>query len=310
MPFKRGTWTTFTTDQGLPAAHIYKILIDKAGTVWAGTSAGLARFDGREFVSFGKADGMIDDVVTALFQEQQGAIWIDTPKGLSRYDPKARGQQFANFKMETTGPERGVHSIVQTRDGKIWVSTARGLAWFDGRAFQLLAMKGGPRSPKELALAGDGRIWVASWSSGLWQFDGARFSEVPLGDFLPTDQTGCPTLTAEGGAWFQASGYGVGHCQGGAEKPALKFLSLDDGLLSDLVTAIHVAADKSLWLGSPDKGASRYDGMGLIHFTTKDGLADNHIHDIQSLPDGTIWFATSKGLSRVLPRRLYSFYPG
>lgn len=46
------------------------------------------------------------------------------------------------------------------------------------------------------------------------------------------------------------------------------------------------------WFGTDMNGVYRYDGKVIIHFTDKDGLANNQIHTIQEDNLGNIWFGT------------------
>lgn len=51
------------------------------------------------------------------------------------------------------------------------------------------------------------------------------------------------------------------------------------------------------WFGSHGEGLCRYDGEVFEYFTTRDGLADDHIHSIQEDSNGTIWVDTQHGVS-------------
>ena len=49
------------------------------GVIWFGTVGGGAfRYDGKEFVSFTKKDGLVDNSVNAIFQESDKVIWFGT----------------------------------------------------------------------------------------------------------------------------------------------------------------------------------------------------------------------------------------
>ncbi|MCR9291901.1 MAG: diguanylate cyclase [bacterium] len=61
------------------------------------------------------------------------------------------------------------------------------------------------------------------------------------------------------------------------------------------------------WFGSHGEGLCRYDGEVFEYFTTKDGLADNHILSIQEDSKGTIWVDTQQGVSRNARNGFVSF---
>jgi len=70
----------WTKQQGLPDDSVTAVLQTRDGYLWAGTSAGLARFDGMRFVSFapplGKTNAPLN--VLALCEDSSGRLWIGT----------------------------------------------------------------------------------------------------------------------------------------------------------------------------------------------------------------------------------------
>ncbi len=79
-------WTNYTTHDGLPANHVFMLHIDSRGTLWIGTSAGLARFreDGRGFVVLTRKDGLFADNVFSMSRAADGSLWIGSYGGVTR----------------------------------------------------------------------------------------------------------------------------------------------------------------------------------------------------------------------------------
>jgi len=46
-PFKKGYWTKYDAQSGLPSNHIRKFWVDPDGLLWVATMGGVSRFDGR-----------------------------------------------------------------------------------------------------------------------------------------------------------------------------------------------------------------------------------------------------------------------
>jgi ligand-binding sensor domain-containing protein len=61
------------------------------------------------------------------------------------------------------------------------------------------------------------------------------------------------------------------------------------------------------WFGSHGEGLCRYDGKVFEYYTTKDGLADDHILSIQEDSKGAIWVNTQHGVSRYAGEAFVSF---
>ena len=71
---------------------------DQNGYMWIGTlGGGLNRFDPDEnvFIHFAENDGMPNNTIYGLLEDDQGFLWISTNRGLSRMDP--RNNTFRNF---------------------------------------------------------------------------------------------------------------------------------------------------------------------------------------------------------------------
>ncbi|MBV6457305.1 MAG: hypothetical protein HONBIEJF_00413 [Fimbriimonadaceae bacterium] len=52
------------------------------------------------------------------------------------------------------------------------------------------------------------------------------------------------------------------------------------------------------WFGSDGEGVTRYDGKGLVRFTTKDGLPGDQVNGIQEDRKGNLHFTTSGGIGK------------
>src|SRR5262245_41867727 len=68
--------------------------------------------------------------------------------------------------------------------------------------------------------------------------------------------------------------------------------------LGKSVMYVFQATNNDYWFGSNDRGVYRYDGKALVNFTTKDGLASNHIRGIQEDKSGNVYFTTYEGISK------------
>jgi ligand-binding sensor domain-containing protein len=75
-----------TTADGLPSNGINAIFEDKAGFLWIGTDAGLARYDGRNVEAFrynsNSENSIAGNGVFQITQDGRGNIWAMTAKHL------------------------------------------------------------------------------------------------------------------------------------------------------------------------------------------------------------------------------------
>ncbi len=84
--FDGTSWRNYTTQDGLPANHIFMLYKDPDGHVWAGTSRGLARLndDGKGFSVLTMADGLFADNVFSMSNAPDGSVWVGSFGGVAR----------------------------------------------------------------------------------------------------------------------------------------------------------------------------------------------------------------------------------
>jgi ligand-binding sensor domain-containing protein len=99
-------WKTLTsydiTDDLGRGVTIRKIVEDKAGNIWCGTTGGITRIDGKSFKSFGEKDGLISRDVWSMAVDASGVMWIGTIEGVCRFD----GTTFSPSHFQKPSPIR------------------------------------------------------------------------------------------------------------------------------------------------------------------------------------------------------------
>lgn len=91
--FDGTTWTSFSTNDGLPGNIIYSLARDIHGTLWAGTNNGLAHFDNGTWVPFTRDMRLHHKNIYTLATTPEGELWAGTKGsvfriGLSTHQPK------------------------------------------------------------------------------------------------------------------------------------------------------------------------------------------------------------------------------
>ncbi|MDX1652127.1 MAG: two-component regulator propeller domain-containing protein, partial [Brumimicrobium sp.] len=79
---QRYAFINYSTKEGLPQSQVNAIIQDQDGYLWVGTLGGLARFDGHDFTSFGKNDGLLNNRITHL-EIVNERIYVGHDKGIS-----------------------------------------------------------------------------------------------------------------------------------------------------------------------------------------------------------------------------------
>lgn len=75
----------YSKEQGLPQCQVTKLMQDSRGYIWAGTKAGVGRFDGVRFHPFtASREGLSAGEVVHLEEDEDGFVWVVTTQGVSR----------------------------------------------------------------------------------------------------------------------------------------------------------------------------------------------------------------------------------
>jgi len=318
-PFKKGTWKTYTTLDGLAENWVLDIHQDPDGTMWFATNGGgVSRYDGNQFKTFTTKDGLVDDRVTTIYRDDDGVLWFGTNGGVSRYD----GKSFSNFTTKDGLVDNLVAAICRDQNGVMWFGTGwwsrggSGLSRYDGQEFKTFTTKDGLANNHVTAIHRDpdGTMWFGT-RGGVSHYDGKKFVNLtPEDGLLNSHSISDIYRDPDGVLWFAAYwGNGV-NSQGGVSRyDGKKFVNFTpkDGLstsLSGPVWAIHRDEDGVMWFASLlSGGVTRYNGKTFVNFTPHDGLAHDYVTSIYRDPDGVLWFGTHEGVSRYDERMFVNF---
>jgi hypothetical protein len=82
-----GTWTTYTTSDGLVDDVVQAVAADADDDKWFGTQQGASQFGGGTWTNYTTADGLAHNSVQAVAADGENHKWFGTQSGLSEYIP-------------------------------------------------------------------------------------------------------------------------------------------------------------------------------------------------------------------------------
>jgi len=119
-------------------SHSRVICITETGTgssrrLWLGTrGGGFARFDPQtgSFRDYRDRDGLPDNTVYGILEDEAGMLWLSTNIGIARFDPV--GETFKRFdRNDGLGTrEFNTGAYLRARDGTLFFGGINGVAWF------------------------------------------------------------------------------------------------------------------------------------------------------------------------------------
>ncbi|MFQ3664110.1 MAG: two-component regulator propeller domain-containing protein, partial [Chloroflexaceae bacterium] len=230
-----------------------------------------------------------------------GALWAATESGALQLYPDGRYETISAAPDRSEGLiSSNVQSVASGTDGSVWFGTDRGISRLlpDG-AWQTLQDSNGPvdqyNSITALALAPNGVLWAGtSQGLSLLTVDGQWQTFLP--DTLLSEITAL-AHDSFGDLWV---GTGQGVLRVTPDLPEQIQIPDSPDWPTARVVALGPGADGSLWVGTYLEGVFRRDPDGNWRsFTRADGLAGNTVHAIAAAPDGSMWFGTEGGFSRL-----------
>jgi len=130
-------WEVFLPIPGdltsISSDYIFGVYKDMAEEYWVFTNGGgFNRFDPEtnEFEQFTVADGLSDNVVYGIIEDDANTLWLSTNNGLSHFDPVE--ERFTKFDVQDgiLRNEFNINSLHKTRSGEIFIGGVNGTTSF------------------------------------------------------------------------------------------------------------------------------------------------------------------------------------
>jgi diguanylate cyclase (GGDEF)-like protein len=284
------------SEQGLPQNSVNAILQTQDGYLWIGTQEGLARFDGVRFTVFNKRNTpeIHSNYIWSLFQDKAGELWIATyGGGAVRY----KNGVFRAFTTEQGLTNNVVRAIFEDREGSIWFGTDAGLSKFKDGKFRAYTTRDGLSNNiiRSICQTSDGSLWFATYGGGLNRLKDNRFEVYTTRNGLSHNILYSLLVDTEQNLWI-GSENGLSRMK--LEDP-ISFHT-DEEFRGTTISSLYQDKEGSLWVGSIDRGLSRYFHGQVSHHAIADGLSDNFVRCIFADREGSLWIGTfGGGLNRL-----------
>lgn len=305
---------------------ICSIFQDRKGNYWFGSlNEGVAMFNGISFTYFNVYDGLTDNQIHNIQEDNEGIIWFTTQHGVCSYDGKkivkrtktdSDNSQF-NLSIQ---PHRTNLNEWKKFNNDLWFKAGKkeGVFRYDGHTLNYLAFP--PHkilniydnlfATTAISKGKKNKIWFATYA-GIFGFNGINF-EIINDETLGFDST-IATLhirsileDSKGRLWIGNNGIGVLLKEGDSiinfsEKNNLIHLSSGKngdksmpGTLEHVFT-IEEDSDGNIWFGDRDAGIWKYNGETMTNFSKQDGLTNDFALSIFDDKNGNLLFGMADG---------------
>lgn len=124
---------------------------------------------------FTNAQGLPQNYVYSIVQDDNGYIWIGLAEGLSRYD----GLKFTNYTTRDSLSDNYVSAMLLDTDGMLWCGHGNGqLTYGRNGSFHKVRVDGVSSPIKDMCLDDKGNIWAVEQSKGIIRVNADRSVET------------------------------------------------------------------------------------------------------------------------------------
>ena len=301
--FREGSWEDWgplpvSTDQ------FTGYMEDRRGNLWIGTGVGelwQAATNG-VFRRFKLQNSAAAELGKNILEDAEGNLWICTGgNGLIRLKPRA----FKTYDSRDGLTSDVVRSVAQDGQGNIWLATVNAVDWFPASSPHRARRHSGSGGQLAWSVLGDskGAAWVGFYGTGLCRIHGESvtwFKEPEPRRSVDIhvvfeDQAGEIHLGTPRGL-YRIDGSSLTLRQGLPDCERLDIRCIAEGEPGEL------------YLGLNGGGLLRKTQKGWDRFTTREGLADDHVWALYVDREKTLWIGThGRGLSRFKNGQFFNF---
>ena len=333
---------TYTSADGLGSSFVNSMIRDSHGFLWICTRDGLSRFDGAHFITYQVGDKNAPPGIESMLESRKGVYWIVTTGGLYKFDPRVLPPDSASADRPRLNAEFVTEArfvLFEDHNSELWGGFTTGLYHAveqDGKvSFEKLNLKSGREfNVTAIFESRDGSLWIGSNTSLLRRTpDGAEFYY----DFAPSSHDAITALEEDhdGRIWVgrasgiyviapesldQSAAGNVPEVRGFDELARTQSASLAMVRLPATAGEIfkyaffaddhhskcfYRAADGQLWI-SDGSVVAFFNGRSFEALNTGHGPIKGAVRIVQDA-GGSLWFATSSGLSRLDQQGLVSY---
>lgn len=308
-----------TTQNGLSSHDVRCVAQDRYGLMWFGTDEGLNRYDGARFDIFKHTrlgqSGLNSSWINCIYEDSEGDLWIGTEKGVSIFDIETGRLEVLADKYDTGKwlMTQRVAVFHEDRNHCMWIGTTQGIIRYDRNGhkleyFNLINNPANLLGNEITCIAEDMNedLWIGTFD-GVWKYSQQNKTFEPFCvsqnpsqnnyiEFIylyPDDPNHVYLGTSSGFMIMDLSG-----------RPVKKYDVANSAICNNDVCCIIKYDDRHLLLGTAN-GLCMFDIKSETFTTIGDSqdsrvsLPSNYIWSLFEDASGTIWIATSMGLSKL-----------
>ncbi len=301
--FNRQNTPALTTNE----FSLFALLEDRQGCLWAGTlTGGAVRYCGGTFSSLTVKDGLPNNTVVRIDEDEEGTVWIFTNPGLAKWqnghlirmapEPGSPFNPYLTASKENVGVDGYLFGL--------WRMEAHGWQRFAYGHWSHFPLPFPLRDPSKLHILSSiedsrRRFWyrLADTPNDYYCVEGGvltRYPGIPPGQFVTYKDR-------LGNLWATNA---RGRCvlwKGGRSTPLF-------GFSTPFIFRVLEGREGTLWIGTTKGGLYRASPEAITTFQHPNGSQWNMVEPVLQDRAGNIWFGSRMGLFRFNNGKYENFY--
>ena len=262
--FDGKNFVNYVRRDGLAENNCTTIFCDAENRVWVGhQTAGISIIYPDSIQQISEGNGLANNEVHDVFQDDKGKIWIATFGGVSTFD----GNTWINLTTDNGLASNNAQAISQDEQGRIWIGTfGYGLNVVEGEAIHHLHMGNGLVNNYVTSLHFTNGLMMVGTLGGLSIWKDDAFQNTSAMDGLSNSQINEVATGSNGDIWL-ATYNGLNRVR----NTHLLQLSEENGLPNNEVLSVFLDAEQNAWLGTK-KGLVRVQNLAFAHYFSTNEL--------------------------------------
>ncbi len=239
-----------------------------------GTNKGLSICDlkTKKITNYYIENGLIDENISAVLNQDDQFIWIGSHNGLLRFD----GVQFLYYNIGPDNNSNLVRCLIKDREDNIWIGTHSGIFRYKDNSFSTFDKINGPGNAFVYQIFRDnkGDLWICSDNNGIYRYSQGYFKRYGTNDGLNSNSSQSGLLDHEGRLIFGTS-------TNITQFKNDRFFSIPlTPKIKGPFNVMYLAQDYKLWIGGSN---------GIASLEWKNNIPESKFYPINSKPDQQIY---------------------